>query len=120
MAKVWPSRSSTVVLARRTVSPGTLMLEVVTEIVGSIWLTSLLTTRLIWSLPRTVGVKARLTPNCLNSMVIVLAPIALSCATGIGNSPPARKLAVSPESAIRFGSARVRTRPWSQGRREWR
>ena len=29
------------------------------------------------------------------------------CATGTGNSPPARKFAVSPERAIRFGSARV-------------
>src|SRR2546430_12195167 len=31
--------------------------------------------------------------------------------TGIGNSPPARKLAVSPDSAVRFGSARLRARP---------
>src|ERR1700760_1651067 len=32
--------------------------------------------------------------------------------TGMGNSPPARKLAVSPESATRFGSASVRATPF--------
>ena len=30
---------------------------------------------------------------------------------GIGNSPPARKFAVSPEIAVRFGSASVRITP---------
>ena len=30
---------------------------------------------------------------------------------GMGNSPPARKSAVSPDSAVRSGSARVVTRP---------
>src|SRR5258707_8800901 len=33
------------------------------------------------------------------------------CAVGTGNSPPARKDAVSPESATKSGSARRRTRP---------
>ena len=51
--------------------------------------------------------KARPTPYCLYS--IVTAPS--DCDTGIGNSPPARKLAVSPESAVRFGSARIVARP---------
>ena len=55
----------------------------------------------------TIGVKARPTPYCLYS--IATAPS--DCETGIGNSPPARKLAVSPESAVRFGSASVVTRP---------
>src|SRR5262249_34325478 len=32
-------------------------------------------------------------------------------ATGIGYSPPARKLAVSPDSATRFGSASARATP---------
>ena len=50
---------------------------------------------------------ARLTPNFLYSRVILL----LSAWTGIGNSPPARKLAVSPDSAIRFGSASRRAKP---------
>jgi hypothetical protein len=35
-------------------------------------------------------VNARPTPYCLSSMVTALLP----CDTGIGNSPPARKLAV--------------------------
>ena len=56
---------------------------------------------------RTIGVKARPTPYCLYS--IVTAPS--DCEIGTGNSPPARKLAVSPESAVRFGSASVVTRP---------
>jgi hypothetical protein len=43
--------------------------------------------------PSTVGVKSRLTPNFLNSMVISLSLLP----TGIGYSPPARKLAVSPD-----------------------
>ena len=56
----------------------------------------------------TVGVKARLTPNCLNWISMLLSS---SWPTGTGNSPPARKLAVSPESAVRLGSARTLTRP---------
>jgi hypothetical protein len=57
--------------------------------------------------PSTVGVKARLTPNCLNSTVIELAPLPPplppDCATGTGNSPPARNEAFSPESATSVG-----------------
>ena len=37
----------------------------------------------------------------------------LSPATGIGNSPPARKLAFSPDMVMRFGSARRRASPRS-------
>ena len=55
----------------------------------------------------TLGVKARPTPYCLYSMVTEPS----ACEIGTGNSPPARKLAVSPESAVRFGSARIVTRP---------
>jgi hypothetical protein len=57
----------------------------------------------------TVGVNARLMPNSLNS---ISRPSSL-LSIGIGNSPPARKLAVSPESAVRFGSARTLIRPSS-------
>lgn len=39
--------------------------------------------------------------------VMVVVPLVLLPAIGIGNSPPARKLAVSPESAVRLGSARM-------------
>ncbi len=56
----------------------------------------------------TTGVKPRPTPNCLNSMVT--RPL-LSCPVGTGNSPPTRNLAGSPETVVRFGSARVRTSP---------
>src|SRR5205823_13661568 len=40
------------------------------------------------------------------------APVPL-CATGMGNSPPARKLATWPETAVRFGSANTVTSPSS-------
>ncbi len=35
----------------------------------------------------------------------------LSWPVGTGNSPPTRKRAASPDTAVRLGSARVRTRP---------
>ena len=35
----------------------------------------------------------------------------LSSPVGTGNSPPARNLADSPDTAVRFGSASTRTRP---------
>ena len=53
----------------------------------------------------TVGTNARLTPNCLNSIVVWL----FCWATGMGNSPPTRKLAASPLIAVRFGCARMCT-----------
>src|SRR5260370_12126206 len=55
--------------------------------------------------PMIVGVMARLMPNCLYWTVIVL--VRPPCGTRIGISPPARKLAVSPDIATRFGSARI-------------
>src|SRR3546814_7366673 len=81
---------------------------IVTEAEGSMELTSGSTTRLMMPSSSTVGVKPRLTPKGLNSMVMALPPLPppplpplLPCDTGIGNSPPARKDAVSPESATR-------------------
>src|SRR5579862_3986611 len=107
--KLWPSRSSTVVEASRTVRAGTLIpLLVDTECAGSSWLTFGLITMLIWPLLSTVGVKARPTPYFLYS--IVTWPRLPG--TGIGYSPPARKLAVSPDIATRLGCARLRTRPF--------
>ena len=44
---------------------------------------------------------------------LVLLPPVPFCATGIGNSPPARKLAVWPEIAVRLGCARIVTMPSS-------
>jgi hypothetical protein len=43
----------------------------------------------------------------LNSTVMVVVPLVVLPAIGMGNSPPARKLAVWPLSAVRFGSASV-------------
>ena len=60
--------------------------------------------------PLTIGVKFRRMPNSLNTTLIDVPP-PLPCAIGIGNSPPARKLASLPLSATRFGSARLWNRP---------
>ena len=100
----WPEPSSTVVSARRVVSAGTTKPLSLTEPASLSSLTSGRTRIEMRPSASTIGVKARPTPYCLYSMVT--APSA--CETGIGNSPPARKLAVSPESAVRFGSASVR------------
>ena len=106
MAKLWPSRSSTLVLARRTLRPGMATLPVVRrmELAASISLTSGSILRLMRPSSSTMGVKLSLTPNSLNWMVTLPS----SCPIGMGNSPPARKLAFSPESAVRLGSARRR------------
>src|SRR5689334_24879851 len=77
---------------------------------GSSWLTSGTIFMLIRLPLSTVGVKARLTPYCLYS--IRTCPELLP-GTGIGYSPPARKFAVSPDSATRLGWARRRARPRS-------
>src|SRR6185436_3937293 len=58
-----------------------------------------------------VGLKFKRTPYSLNTTLIELPP-PLLWTTGIGNSPPARKLAVWPFIAIRFGSARARKAPF--------
>src|SRR5438874_3551883 len=69
------------------------------------------TRRLITPRERTVGTKASSTPNFLYSIAMVGKPPALVFGIGTGNSPPARKRAASPDSAIRFGSARRRSTP---------
>ena len=58
----------------------------------------------------TVGEKANETPNLRYS--IPSCP-SRPAGTGIGISPPAKKLAVSPDIATRLGSASVRTMPLS-------
>src|SRR5437868_41434 len=105
----WPEPSSTVVSARRVVSAGTTKPLSLTEPASLSSLTSGRTRIEMRPSARTIGVNARPTPYCLYS--IVVAPSAWL--TGIGNSPPARKLAVSPDKAVRFGSARMLTRPSS-------
>ena len=97
------------VLARLTLSPGTETPPILTELVVSNWLTSGATFKLITPSSKTVGVKARPTPNFRYSIPISPSPVG----TGIGNSPPARKLAVSPDIETRLGSAKVRIIPSS-------
>src|SRR3954454_17619192 len=74
--------------------------------------TSVITLRLILPSDRTTGVKLKPTPNFLKSTCAWQTGgdlvVSQDRPPGIGNSPPARKLAVSPEIAVRFGSARVR------------
>ena len=108
MTREPPLGSSIVVLARRTFKPGTVMTPrvIAPSFVNSE--TSVETFIEIRPSVSTSGVKESPTPNGLNSIEMVL----LSCAIGIGNSPPARKFAVSPEIAVRVGSASVRTSPF--------
>src|ERR1700684_1326720 len=79
--------------------------------------TSVMTSRLIRPSVNTIGVKFSEMPNFLNAtdgehcptdpdaVVWQVTPV------GIGNSPPAMKVADSPEIAVRFGSASVRITP---------
>ncbi|MNR01249.1 hypothetical protein D3C85_1170470 [compost metagenome] len=108
-----PDGSSIVFSLRRTDRPGREMDDAVpAPMVRPPWLvssdTSTLTCREMRPSDRTTGRKARPTPKGLYSTVIW--PFR-SRPAGIGNSPPARKLAASPLTEVRFGSARVRTRP---------
>src|SRR6202011_5997470 len=75
--------------------------------------TSVITRRLIRPSVSTTGVKLREIPNFLKLIWVVH-----TCVTGsqekpagTGNSPPAMKVADSPEIAVRLGSASVRTTP---------
>src|SRR5580692_2360051 len=52
------------------------------------------------------GVNLNLTPNSLKEMLTAVKPCP-GWTMGKGNSPPARKLASLPFTAIRFGSARI-------------
>src|ERR1700682_1367128 len=106
MASEPPDGTSRVVLARRVLTPGTPL----TVSVGSISETSVFTFRLMRPSDNTTGVKARATPNCLNEGGGGAAP-GNTGGGGIGNSPPARKEADSPEIAVRVGSANVWTTP---------
>src|SRR5262249_33537518 len=67
------------------------------------------TFRLMRPSVNTTGVNVSVTPNFLNS--IEGGQVEQVPGIGNGNSPPTRKFAVSPEIAVRFGSASVRTTP---------
>src|ERR1700739_1314873 len=79
--------------------------------------TSVITRRLIRPSDITTGVKLSEMPNFLKLTVWTHCPIAPDVVVwqvtpvGIGNSPPEIKVADSPEIAVKFGSARVCTRP---------
>src|SRR3954470_12755306 len=110
IANVCPSRSSSSVAVRRVVRAGTRKPFITTALEKSSELTSGATFRCTRS-PSTCGVKASRIPNSLNwTLIVVLEPE--PCATGIGNSPPARNVASLPLSATRFGSARLWNRPF--------
>ena len=88
--------------------------EIVTGFAKSSSLTDGARRRLMTPPAKTVGTNVNSTPKGFHWTVMTGAPPILpACATGTGNSPPARKDAVSPESAIKSGSARRRTRPFS-------
>src|SRR5665213_1711519 len=79
--------------------------------------TSVITCRLIRPSVSTTGVKLSEMPHFLKEIDGAHCPIWPATVAvqvtpvGIGNSPPAMKVADSPEIAVRFGSARVRTTP---------
>src|SRR3984957_5360186 len=79
--------------------------------------TSVITRRLIRPSVSTTGVKFSEIPNFLKLTVWTHCPIAPAVVdwqvtpVGIGNSPPEINVADSPEIAVRFGSASVRTTP---------
>src|SRR5947199_7291721 len=79
--------------------------------------TAVITRRLIRPSVSTTGVKLSEMPNFLKLTVWTQFPIAPDVVVwqvtpvGIGNSPPEMKVADSPETAVRLGSASVRTTP---------
>src|SRR6185295_16804906 len=77
--------------------------------------TSVMTFRLMRPSASTTGVNTRLTPNFLKVICGWQSGgervVSHDRPFGIGNSPPATKVAVSPEIAVKFGSASVRMTP---------
>ena len=116
MAKLWPSNSCTVVVARRVVNEG--RMAVVEMPVAVMPMPSLFrsdtsgdTFRLMRPPSSTVGVNLTATPNSFSSSVIVGVPPLLVWLTGMKILPPARKLASWPLMAMMFGSASTLIRP---------
>jgi hypothetical protein len=124
MASEPPEGISTVVSARRVRIEGTLTVcavlgtTIVIELVLERSETSVMTLRLMRPSLSTTGVKLRLTPNFLNWIegwqTDATGPTMLPLEAAehekplrTGNSPPATKVAISPEIAVKFGSASV-------------
>src|SRR4030088_2499142 len=117
-----PEGISSVVSARRVLIEGIvteLTVEAVTDCESVIELsfdssdTSVITRRLIRPSVSTTGVKLSEMPNFLKLIWVVQTCVVGSqeYPAGTGNSPPAMKVADSPEIAVRLGSASVRTTP---------
>src|SRR3954469_22225583 len=117
-----PDGISRVVSARRVLIDGIVTeftVEAVTDCDRVIELsldssdTSVITRRLIRPSLRTTGVKFSEMPNFLKLIWVVHTWVTGSqeYPAGTGNSPPAIKVADSPEIAVRLGSASVRTTP---------
>src|SRR6185437_11095848 len=113
MPMVWPSASSTVEIARRSVSAGTAntvdaLIGVTTRALVEVsWLTLTLSLRLILPVSRITGTKSTFTPKSLYVM-----PIVPFCSgTGMGKLPPERNCASCPDWVVRVGSARIIARP---------
>src|ERR1700688_345835 len=107
-----PDGISSVVSARRVLIEGTVIPVTVTELSSEISDTSVITRRLIRPSVSTTGVKLSEMPNFLNIIEGEQGgakQVVGGC--GNGNSPPAMNVADSPEIAVRFGSASVRTTP---------
>src|SRR6185437_828656 len=112
-----PEGISTVVSARRVLIEGTVSPLMLIELSFETSDTSVITCRLIRPSVSTTGVKLSEMPNFLKATEGEHWPTAPDACVwqvtpvGTGNSPPAMKVADSPEMAVRFGSARVRTTP---------
>src|SRR5262249_47483621 len=107
IAKLCPSRRRTVVPLSRWTRPGTVALARRSPIEKSMSETAVCSLSWMVSSASTNGVKRSWTPNFLNSTEMT--PNA--CGIGIGNSPPARKVASWPDSATSVGSASVLANP---------
>src|SRR5271154_4983241 len=114
-----PDGISSVVSARRVLIEGIVVPPAppVKEFWVEISDTSVITRKLIRPSLMTTGVKLSEMPNFLKVTVWMHCPIAPLVVVwqvtpvGIGNSPPEMNVADSPEIAVRFGSAKVRTTP---------
>src|ERR1700733_11692164 len=112
-----PEGISSVVSARRVLIEGTVIPVTVIELSSDTSETSVITRRLIRPSFNTTGVKLSEIPNFLKELEGAHCPTAPAAVVwqvtpvGMGNSPPAMNVADSPEIAVRFGSASVRTTP---------
>ena len=114
-----PEGISSVVSARRVLIEGIVVPPAppVKAFSGETSDTSVITRRLIRPSLSTTGVKLSEIPNFLKVTVWTHCPTAPAVdvwqvtPVGIGNSPPEMNVADSPEIAVRFGSASVRTTP---------